>query len=147
MALVHDDDLILLDRLGDDTVGGCLYFSPIVSIFSCLQSLEALRPDTVLRHLRCLEPEVHDVTFGPGELLPVPNFSIPHNSGTHTKDPSSCGKGANTDAETFRVATLSMTFGGRCEFYILRRLLLDCIASDSSIAGIICISSKSRLRQ
>ena len=34
MALVHDDDLALLDldALGDETVGGCLYFRPIVSM-------------------------------------------------------------------------------------------------------------------
>ena len=34
MALVHDDDLALLDLdvLGDGTVGGCLRFGPIVSM-------------------------------------------------------------------------------------------------------------------
>jgi hypothetical protein len=76
MALVHDDDLTLLDLdgLDDDVVGGCLYFTPIVSIFAFLQSLEALQPDTVLHHLRLgsLKPKVHDVKFGPSEFLPVP---------------------------------------------------------------------------
>ncbi|KAH9167171.1 hypothetical protein EDB89DRAFT_137225 [Lactarius sanguifluus] len=81
MALVHDDDLTLLDGLVDDT------------------SLETLQPDTVLRHLRCLEPEVHDVTFGPGT-----SYS---NSG----DPN---------AETLRVATTLSIW--QCEFYILQRL-------------------------
>ncbi|KAI9451001.1 hypothetical protein BJY52DRAFT_1299916 [Lactarius psammicola] len=74
MTLVHDDDLILLDRLGDDT------------------TLEALQLDTLLRHLRCLKPKVHDVTFG--------------------QDPSSSSGSANTDAETLSVATLSIIFEG-----------------------------------
>ncbi len=145
MALVHDDDLTRIDGLDDDTqaVSGDLYCIPIVSIFSCLQSLEALQPDTVLCHLRSLKPKVHDVLLGPGELLSVHNFSISHSGGVHTKDPSSGSSSANADAEASRVAMLSTIFKERCGSYILRRLLLDCIASDSSIADLLCISSKS----
>ncbi|KAI9447463.1 hypothetical protein H4582DRAFT_1894038 [Lactarius indigo] len=95
MALIHDNDLILLDGFARDT------------------SLETFQPDMVLRHLRRLEPEVHDVTFGLGGSLPVPDFSISHRSGIYTKDPSSCSKSANTDGDTFRVATLSTIFRGR----------------------------------
>lgn len=116
-------------------------------MLSCLQSLEALQPDKMLRHLRRLKPKVHDVTFSPGELLPAPNLSISHIGDIRTKDPSSCGNGANADAETLRVATLSTTFGGRCEFYPRRRSLLDCIASVSTDPDTPCISSNSRSRQ
>ena len=33
MALVHDDDLARIDGLGDDTVSGDLYCTPLISIF------------------------------------------------------------------------------------------------------------------
>jgi hypothetical protein len=142
MALIHDDDLTLfgLYGLGGDTVGGFLYFALIVLIFSCLQSLEALQPEIMLRHLRRVKPKVYDATFGPSELLPIPNFCISLSGDVHTKDPSSCENSANT--ENLRVATLSTTFGVLCEFYILRSLLLDCIASVSVVADIGCMSSK-----
>ena len=73
MALVHDDDLAQIDGLGDDIVSGDLYRIPVMSIFSCLQSLETLEPDAILRHLQSSagKPKVHDVPFGVGESLPV----------------------------------------------------------------------------
>ena len=73
MALVHDDDLARIDGLCDDTVSGDLYCLPVISTFSCLQLLEALEPDAILRHLRSSagKPKVHDVPLGVGELLPV----------------------------------------------------------------------------
>ena len=72
MALVHDDDLAQIDGLGDDTVSGDLFFTPVISIFSFLQSLETLEPDAILRHLRssATKPKVRDVPLGAGELLP-----------------------------------------------------------------------------
>ena len=72
MALVHDDDLARIDGLGDDTVSGDLYCTPLISIFFCLQSLEAFESDTILRHLRSSagKPKVHDVLLRPGEFLP-----------------------------------------------------------------------------
>ena len=73
MALVHDDDLARIDGLCDDTVSGDLYCLPVISTFSCLQLLEALEPDAILRHLQSSagKPKVHDVPLGVGELLPA----------------------------------------------------------------------------
>ena len=72
MALVHDDDLARIDGLGDDTVSGDLYCTLVISKVSCLQSLKALEPDAILRHLRSSagKPKIHDVPLGAGELLP-----------------------------------------------------------------------------
>ena len=69
MALVHDDDLAGIDGLGDDTVSGDLYCTPVTSIFSCLQ--EALEPDAVLRYLQSYagKPKIHDVPLGTGSLF------------------------------------------------------------------------------
>ena len=66
MALVHDDDLAQIDGLGDDTVSGDLYCTPVISLFSCLQSL------AILRHLRSSagKPKVRNIPLGAGELLP-----------------------------------------------------------------------------
>ena len=51
-------------------------------------------------------------------------------------DLSSDSKDANTDTETVRAAILSGSHiseeRGASESYVLRRLLLDCITSDSS---------------
>jgi hypothetical protein len=60
-----------------------------------------------------------------------------HLSGIHTKDQFSSSSTAIPDVETPRVATLSTIFNGLGESYILRRLLLKCIASDSSIADVL----------
>ena len=69
MVLVHDDDLTCISELSDDTVSGHLYCTLVISIFACLQLLEALEPDALLRHLRSLKPKVHDILLGPGELI------------------------------------------------------------------------------
>jgi hypothetical protein len=73
MVLIHDDDLARIDGLGDDSVSKDLYCAPVKSIFSFLQSLEALEPDAVLRYLRSFagKPFLHEVLLGAGELLPV----------------------------------------------------------------------------
>ena len=73
MAIVHDDDLALLDGLGYCTVSRSLYChgTPTISIFSCTQSREALQPEVELSYLRSSKPLIHEVLFGPGELLPV----------------------------------------------------------------------------
>jgi hypothetical protein len=73
MALVHDDDLALLDGLGYNTVSRSLYChgAPTISVFSCTQSREALQPDVELSYLRSSKPFIHEVLFGSGEFLPV----------------------------------------------------------------------------
>ena len=71
MALIHDYDLARINVHGDNTVSDYLYCTPVISIFSCLQSLEALEPDAILLHLRSSagKPKVHDVPLGAGESL------------------------------------------------------------------------------
>ena len=61
--------------------------------------------------------------------------TISHLSGVHTKDPPSSI--ANADVETLRVSTFSTIFEEPelGEYYIMRWLLLKCIAFDSPIAN------------
>ena len=58
--------------------------------------------------------------------------SISHPSGIHTQDSFSTSSTANAVLKTPRVATLSTVFEELGESYIMWRLLLKCIAFDSS---------------
>jgi hypothetical protein len=71
MVLVHDDDLSQLDGIHDweDTVGRGLYCAAIVLTCSRFQTLESLQLDALLSHLRIAEPKIHNISFGPGELV------------------------------------------------------------------------------
>ena len=75
MALVHVDDLALLDGLSYDTVSRSVYShsSPTISIsvFSFTQSRDGLQPDVELSCLRISKPLIHEVVFGSGKFLPV----------------------------------------------------------------------------
>src|SRR6266702_2459887 len=106
----------------------------VLLMFTCLQSVDSLRLVAVATHLRRSKPEIREVPFHPGRLLPCFSFSVSHSGDVYTKDLSSGSKDANAETKTVRAAMLSgsYTFGGRREFYVLRRLLLDYITSDSS---------------
>lgn len=61
MFLIHDDDLRMIDGLGDGTVSryltsGCSFLIP-------RQSLEALQPDVVMDLLRRSNIEIHSGEF------------------------------------------------------------------------------------
>jgi len=74
MVIVHDDDLALLDILGDDAVSRSLWHTvttPTVLIFSRLQLLEALQPDVMLSCLRSSKLVIHEVVLSSGEFLLV----------------------------------------------------------------------------
>ncbi len=72
MVLVHDNDLAKLHGIYDGTVSRSLYCTPIIlTIFSCLQPIESLRPDAMLSRLRSAQLKIHEIPFGPGKPLSV----------------------------------------------------------------------------
>ena len=75
MVLAHDDDLVMIDGLGRDTVSRLLNFS--YTIPSCWQSLETLEPDVMMDLLRRSNLEIDKVLCGelPTLIQSRPSFS------------------------------------------------------------------------
>ena len=140
MVLVHDDDLVQLDRIYGSTVSINTMQYTILLIISHLAT-------------QC-SPTGRGIRQHPGSQANAPHHSdrwvllllvlqrcMSHREGAHPEDLSSARNGASVGTQPACVATLSNVFEKQCKLHDLSRLPLDYIAAHSgSVIRILCIS-------
>jgi hypothetical protein len=104
MVLAHDDDLMMIDGLGHDTVSELSNSRRVVP--SCSQSLETLKPEVMMDLLRRSNIAIQKDLCG--ELPTSINHSLILTGTSMRKELSPSDGGPNTNASIVKVAMPSI---------------------------------------